>query len=245
MQSLQQFRKHNEYSQNGEDGVIGEILRRLGIARGWFCEFGAWDGKYGSNCYALLRRGWQGVMIEGDPARCKALHRLAARHSGQLVAIEAFVSADPRSPQCLDNLLAKTPIPRDFVLLSVDIDGRDYHVWSTLERYRPLIVIIEIDSSTPPGVERIGDGSVMTSFTSMLKLGVAKGYRLAAHTGNMIFVRDDQVAALGLPESELTRPETLFVNDWIEPTRLRTWERKLRYLTPQRAWVKLEKLLRG
>jgi hypothetical protein len=32
------------FSQNGEDGVIAEILRRAGIADGWFVEFGAADG---------------------------------------------------------------------------------------------------------------------------------------------------------------------------------------------------------
>src|SRR5262245_35197075 len=244
MVSLQPYRRHNEYSQNGEDGVVAEILRRLAIEKGWFCEFGAWDGKYGSNCYALLRRGWQGVMIEGDPVRCVPLRRLAARYRERLIAIEAFVSSDADSPQSLDNLLATTPIPEDFALLSVDIDGLDYHVWSALRRYRPLIVIIEIDSSTRPGVERIGDGGAMTTFTSMLKLGVAKGYGLAAHTGNMIFVREDRIAALGLPESEIAHPETLFVDEWVQPTRLRRWERKFRYLTPQRAWVKLENLLR-
>ena len=64
--SLRPFRR-NVYSQNGEDGVIDEIFRRLGRSSGWFCEFGAWDGRYGSNSYSLLRKGWDGVMIEGDP----------------------------------------------------------------------------------------------------------------------------------------------------------------------------------
>ncbi len=244
MRGLQRFRNHNVYSQNGEDGVIAEILRRLGIVTDWFCEFGAWDGKYGSNCYALLRRGWKGVMIEGEPERCVALRRLAGRFPG-LIAMEAFVSQDADSPQSLDNLLARTPIPEDFALLSVDIDGLDYHVWSALRRYRPIIVIIEIDSSVPPGVERIGDGKQTTSFTSMLKLGLAKGYRLAVHTGNLIFVREDHIDKLGLPPEELANPGILFVDDWVKPTRLRTLERKIKYMTPQRAWIKLENLLRA
>jgi hypothetical protein len=243
-QSLQPYRfRGNRYSQNGEDGVIAEICRRLGVESGWFCEFGAWDGRYGSNCYAMLRSGWRGVMIEGEPMRCIALRRLAARFPG-LVAIEAFVDPEPSSPKSLDNLLATTAIPHDFAVLSIDIDGLDYAVWSGFSRYRPLVVIIEIDSSTRPGLERVADGTSLTSFSAMLKLGLAKGYRLVAHTGNMLFVRDDHVAKIDLPEEELTHPETLFVDDWVNPTRLKRWRRKLRHMTPQRAWIKLENLLR-
>src|SRR5882672_1388008 len=108
--SLQQFRR-NLYSQNGEDGVVAELLRRLGITTGWFCEFGAWDGRYGSNCYALLRKKWSGVMIEGVPSRFELLQRLARKFDGRLHAVEAFVSHDASSSEALDRILARTPIP--------------------------------------------------------------------------------------------------------------------------------------
>lgn len=41
---LLSYRK-NIHSQNGEDGILAEILWRLKISRGWFCEVGAWDGR--------------------------------------------------------------------------------------------------------------------------------------------------------------------------------------------------------
>ena len=65
MSSLINFRK-NLYSQDGEDGVIEEIFKRLSINKGTFVEFGAWDGKYLSNTFALLQKNWAGVYIEGD-----------------------------------------------------------------------------------------------------------------------------------------------------------------------------------
>jgi hypothetical protein len=239
---LQHYRSANRFSQNGEDGVISELCRRFSFSTGWFCEFGAWDGRYGSNCYSLLLGGWRGVMIEGERDRCVSLRRLATRHPG-LIPIEAFVSSDGASPKSLDNILAQTPIPHEFELLSIDIDGYDYQVWSSLQDYRPIIVIIEIDSSVPPGLERIADGRMTTTFSAMLKLGVAKGYRLAAHTGNLIFVREDYAGRSGLSQHELSHPENLFVRDWVRPTPLGRLRRKLKYLTPQRAWVKLENFL--
>jgi len=244
--TLQVYRR-NVYSQNGEDGVIAELIRRLGIGLDWFCEFGAWDGRYGSNCYSLLKAGWSGVMIEGEPARFRVLERLARRFPHRLHAIEAYVDDEPGNERSLDTLLTATRIPRDFAVLSIDIDSFDYQVWSSVSAFRPRIVVIEIESSIPPGREQVHDGRrhQMTSFSSMLALGRAKRYTLACHTGNMIFVRDEDVARLDLPREELARPESLFVSDWVHPTRLAKWRRKLHFMTPQRAWVKAVNVLHG
>ena len=61
--------KKNFFSQNGEDGVILEILIRLGFKSEtkWCCEFGAWDGIHGSNTFNLVKNyGYNAVYIEGD-----------------------------------------------------------------------------------------------------------------------------------------------------------------------------------
>ena len=44
--------KKNIYSQNGEDGILQELLKKLNLEKnGWCCEFGAWDGIYLCNTY--------------------------------------------------------------------------------------------------------------------------------------------------------------------------------------------------
>jgi hypothetical protein len=189
---LLRFRR-NIYSQNGEDGILAEILERLKIDLGWFCEFGAWDGKYLSNSYRLLQNGWKGVMIEGDEQRYKDLEATAKGFDGRLHTICKFVAHSP-GPDSLDSLLRGTPIPKDFDVLSIDVDGLDYYIWQGFTEYSPKVVIIEVNSHYPPGVEHVEGGKNATSsFTSMVKLGREKGYVPVVHTGNVFFVRSDIV----------------------------------------------------
>lgn len=107
-----------------------------------------------------------------------------------------------------------------------------------MDSYRPAVVVIEIDSSTPPGTRRVwsGENSVTTTFTSIAELGHSKGYTLVCHTGNMIFVRSD----LGQPFRNEIPPnvDDLFIDDWIEPTFAKEWRRKIRWFSPQRAGCK-------
>lgn len=222
MKSMLKYAR-NDYSQNGEDGILEEIYRRLGIKKGWFVEFGAWDGKHMSNTYSLLKKGWNGVGIESDHDRTLELEEEFANFKSKTYAIEALI--DVSGPRSLDNLLKKTALPKDFDLLSVDIDSYDWLIWRSFVKYDPKVVVIEINSSIPVGVEHVQPDHMLSpeegmysssSFTSMLKLGESKGYTLVAHTGNMIFVRDDLVDELGLPERELDQPNKLFVDSWVE-----------------------------
>ena len=98
---LAEFRK-NVYSQNGEEGVLSEIFRRLPVnVPRWYVEFGAWDGRYGSNCYVRALDGWQGVMIEGDPIRFKRLERTAKRFFGRMIPVCSMVESGPHLEQIL------------------------------------------------------------------------------------------------------------------------------------------------
>lgn len=210
MKTLLKYR-NNIYSQNGEDGVVEEILNRLEIKTGRFVEVGAWDGKHLSNTYNLLCRGWSGLDIEGDPERFKELIE-TAKGFPKLHILNACVSTEGEFS--LDNLFLMYQMPEDFELLSVDIDSKDYHVWDSIKKYKPKIVIIEIESSIAPGVEQISSVG-RTSFPSMLKLGQEKGYTLVCHTGNMIFIRNDLVDKLNLPKKETDNPKKLFLWRWV------------------------------
>jgi len=153
------------------------------------------------------------MFIEGDVNRYNDLLKTVNEYNN-IIPINAFV--DYKDTQnSLDNLLNKTNIPIDFDILSIDIDGFDYHVWNSLEIYKPKIVIIEIHSGIYPDVENhihspgLYDG---TSFLPTYNLGIKKGYKFVLHTGNMFFVRNDLYESLNLSYSH---PFDNFIADWL------------------------------
>ena len=209
---------NNVHSQNGEDGIINEIFNQLNLNEAhnyWCVEFGAWDGIYLSNTFALVEKGWNAVYIEGEPVRYKDLLKTKQKFE-KIIPIEAFVAKTSGEKNSLDNLLASTNIPKDFELLSIDIDSYDCDVWESLSNYQPKVVIIEINSNVPPGIHwRHGDKTQGNSFSSTLKVGINKGYTLVCHTGNLIFVRSDLIAKLDFPKRYIEYPELLFINGWL------------------------------
>jgi len=199
--------KNNVNSQNGEDGILKEILRRLAITTGYVCEFGAWDGVYLSNTFDLIQRGFKSVLIEGDEEKFKDLEKLSVTYP-TITPLCAYVDHVPGSERSLDNLLKKTDIPYDFDVLSIDIDSFDYQVWDSFKNYMPKIVVIEINSeiafSVPDHIHTPGkfDG---TSFLPMLNLARQKGYEFVVHTGNMVFIRRDLYPKLKLGKEDAPR----------------------------------------
>jgi hypothetical protein len=211
--------RSNIYSQNGEDGVIGELLRRLGLTDGrsrWCVEFGAWDGKHLSNTFNLVKAyGWNAVYIEGNPRRFQDL-AVTASEFKNVHPIQAMVGGAEGDGFALDDILSTTDISRNYDLLSIDIDSSDLEVWVHHTEYRPSIVVIEINSSLEPGVlQWHGGGAQGNSFSSTLNVAVAKGYTLVCHTGNLIFVKNELVDRVGLNELDLRYPERLFLRDWV------------------------------
>jgi len=213
----------NVYSQNGEDGILEEILKLLGIqnsADSWCVEFGAWDGKHLSNTFNLVTQGWSSVMIEGDSERFQSLIQTAKEFHNMHI-IEAYVSQYNTENNSLDKLLSTTPIPNNFELLSIDVDSYDSDIWETLQNYSAKVVVIEINGSVPPGIywrhkdTPIGSVSIGTTFSEMLNIAKQKNYTLVCQPGNCIFVKNDLLPLLNMPPDLIESPELLFAKEFL------------------------------
>lgn len=173
--------KRDEHSQSGEDGIIEKILEILPDGDKWCVEFGAWDGLYLTNTRHLISsKGFSAILIEGDEKRFLELQRNYAHLGARVTPMKKFVGFG--GDDNLDCLLSRTPIPTDFDLLSIDIDGNDYHVWKHVEKYQPKVVVIEFNPTIPTEVKFVQPADPYinqgASLLSLVELGKEKGYEL-------------------------------------------------------------------
>lgn len=193
------------YSQCGEDGIINEIFNRIGITNHYFVEFGAGNGL--QNCTtALLLQNWVGLWMEAQQGNVDTIiskfSGLILRH--RLTFRQVFITAEN-----IETIFKDADVPQEFDLLSIDIDGNDYWVWSAIQNYRPRVVICEYNGRFGPQIKWVmkynpqhswsGTSYYGASLKSLELLGAQKGYRLVGCSlsgVNAFFVREDLVANL-------------------------------------------------
>lgn len=132
------------FSQNGEDGIIEEIFRRIGTTNRFFVEFGIQNGTECNTRNLLVNKGWQGLWIEGSPLWAQEARD---QFHGRPIQIQnAFIDRDN-----IVELFQKDSVSKNLDLLSIDIDGNDYWVCETLlQHYQPRLLIVEYNASFPP-----------------------------------------------------------------------------------------------
>ncbi|HEX6202801.1 MAG TPA: hypothetical protein VF100_07350 [Thermoanaerobaculia bacterium] len=196
--------EHKVYSQSGEDGIVREVLRRVGVAERAFVEIAAGNGRE-NNTVFLLAQGWSGLWVEGDPGKVEQIEAgfgdwLA---SGRLRLSPEFVTAASVGEAMERGGAAVEPD-----LLSIDIDGNDYWLWKSLGACRARLVVIEYNALFPPDMEWVmpydpghrwrRDTWFGASLKSLERLGRELGYRLVGCTfvgTNAFFVREDLVGS--------------------------------------------------
>jgi len=203
------------HSQCGEDGVLDRLFAILGGRTRWAVELGAADGVWFSNTRNLIaNHGWSAVLIECEGASFSRL-RENYRDRPDIHCVQRRVTTRSAGGDTLEAILRGTPIPEEFDLLSIDVDGNDYHVWNSLVAYRPRVVVVEFNPTIPSEVAFVqvddADLNQGASLRALVELGNRKGYRLAAATSwNAIFVveEDWDRLAIGDETLESLRPDT-------------------------------------
>jgi hypothetical protein len=211
------------FSQNGEDGVIAEILRRIGTTLQYFVEFGTGAGVE-ANCVLLADAfEWNGLFMDGAPRLAAQLERKYSSHGGVTIR-QAIVR-----PDNVEGLFAQAGVPTEPDVLSIDIDGGDYYVWEAIESYRPRLVVIEYNSSLGP-VRRLvqpkdkgaWDRTAFfgASIAALEALGERKDYQLVYTdlTGNnAFFVRQDLAESFAPAASVPRRSSNFFLHGLCHP----------------------------
>ncbi len=178
--------ERNERSQFGEDGIIAAIMDAMNVRRGAAVEFGAWDGNTLSNTAELREAGWDVCLIEGDRDRHRKLAE-SFRDAPNVTAVHRWVASE--GEDSIDRILEQH-FDRPVDLMSIDIDGDDYHVLRGMTR-QPSVVVIEFNPTIPSMIDRINPPgrSKGSSLLAITRLGMEKGYRLVYATlGNAFLV---------------------------------------------------------
>jgi hypothetical protein len=197
---LRDFEK-SVLSQYGQDGMLEAIFERIGTHNKFFVEFGS-NGRddSGGNTAYLRRFGWSGLLLDRSAT---PYNEPSVKQYDVKIAL---VRADN-----INALFASHGVPAVFDLLSIDIDGQDFHVWNAIDdaRYRPRVVVIESASHIRPPLDLVQkydpyyswDGSYNSgaSPTALAALGKKKGYTLVGMTGpDLIFVETRLLQASGV-----------------------------------------------
>lgn len=176
------------YSQNGEDGILKIIFHKIGTTNKFCVEFGAGDGTQNNTRYLINKSSWD------------FLHMDCTDNNPPSVKKE-FINAEN-----INSLFQKYNVPREFDLLSIDIDSNDYWVWKAIEGYSPRVVVIEYNPNIPPTESKTikydphakwdGTSYFGASLLALVNLGKEKGYTLIGCDKNGInafFIRNDLI----------------------------------------------------
>lgn len=201
------------YSQNGEDGIIEFIFSKIGTTNKFCVEFGVGNGFECNTTYLLEKKGWKGLMMDyGADQQIQWNAVMKKAWSNRKLGFVDSIKKDVRflkkiiertrrsshfvhdikiekvTAENIQNLFHKYDVPKNFDLLSIDIDFNDYWVWKAIVDYSPRVVVIEYNSSIPPTESRVvpydpqakwdGTNYFGASLLALKNLGLTKGYTL-------------------------------------------------------------------
>ena len=136
------------FSQNGEDGVIDYLTRRMLIPTRHFLEIGASDGMENNTSWLAFARRFSGLMVEGDRHKARLLQLTGPGRLPGIAVLNLFVDIDN-----LQMIQSRNPVDH-LDVLSVDIDGNDYHIVSRLLQIgiRPAVLVVEYNATFGPQI---------------------------------------------------------------------------------------------
>jgi hypothetical protein len=205
------------FSQNGEDGIIQHLVQAVNPPSRSFIEFGV-QSYYESNTrFLLMNNNWRGLVLESDQKYVDQINNVAEwKWRCDLSARCAMLNREN-----INDIFREEGFNGELGLLSIDVDGMDWHLWDAITVVNPAIVVIEYNRNFPidraivvpyqPSFDRhaINPMYYGASLPALKLLGKRKGYRYVGavrHRANAFFVRDD-LATDSLPEAQITEAD--------------------------------------
>lgn len=130
------------FSQWGEDGIIQFLVNNIDVKNKTFIEFGVEDFTE-SNCrFLMMKDNWSGFVIDGSPKNISSLRDSYYYWMFDLTSVSSFITREN-----ISYLLEKSQFHSELGILSIDLDGVDYHIFEALGAWRPSILIFEYNGT--------------------------------------------------------------------------------------------------
>ena len=186
------------FSQNDEDGITLEIIKRIGIKKGVFAEFGPGDGTE-NNTITLAALKWKGFWVGSEDIKFKY------NNSKNFQFIKSWITKENALKFYNDSI--KNLNEKKIDVLSLDLDGNDIYVLEELLKqiHHPSLIIAEYNAKFPPPIRfkikydaqfvwRADDyfGASLSEFVEVLNKYSYKLVCCNSHTGsNAFFIKND------------------------------------------------------
>ena len=203
------------YSQFAEDLLIQLFLRDQAVEN-FYVDVGCHHPRRGSNTYLLYRKNWSGLLVDLERDKVLACQLARPRDKVILAAISdkeelvdiyspkkfstnttinidgvvnkhGYIKIGEIETRTLNSILYENKAPKNFALLSIDVEGVDFQVLKSinLNEFRPHVICIECWESS--------EGIAAIIASDMYIHLVERGYELRAWLGlSIIFVRSIQ-----------------------------------------------------
>lgn len=176
------------FSQNGEDGILQEIFRHIGTTNRFCLEIGVGNGQECNTRYLIEKDNWNYLHFDGEE-QAQPFTKIT----------KAFFTA-----KNINLILESHHLPKEFDLMSMDVDYNTYWLWKSMNNWSPRIVILEYNATFSPKESRCvpydpdgkwdGSNYFGASLLALSKLSKKKGYTLIGCESkgiNAFFARND------------------------------------------------------
>ena len=130
------------FSQNGEDGILDVLRRKLLSCNRYFVEIGSEDGIQNNSAWLVVAAQYNGLMIDGNAEFIARAKKSIQNYSIGTECHCIFLTRENVSE------LKSLALHLNPDVFSLDIDGNDYHIVKALLEtgFRPKIFVVEYNS---------------------------------------------------------------------------------------------------
>jgi hypothetical protein len=110
-------------SQFGDDGIIQYLLHHLRMDTDTFIDFGVENYRESNTRFLLENNNWRGLVIDGSQANIDFIRSEDIYWRHDLTAVCSFITAEN-----INQIFEEHGFTGEIGILSIDIDGNDWHV---------------------------------------------------------------------------------------------------------------------